>query len=465
MQKLAFMLYKLGWRAALPLLKRNPRLKEGYAQRIFDSPPQGPADIWIQAASAGEAYLADTLVHEIAKMDSARHSNILVTTNTRQGMDILLQTKAGIEKSRAQTKPAAQTTISLELAFFPFDQPAIMDSAVRHVAPKVMVLLETEIWPGLLSALRRHKRRVVIVNGRMTEKSLKGYEMMPGLWPELSPDRVLAVSRADADRFARLFGKKRVDVMANIKFDRVRINPEPAGAETDTEAEAGAGTLGLPAESPFVVLGSIRQEEEADVGRMIRALLHRRPELVIGLFPRHMHRLPAWQQHLSRMEAPGPANRAGQKGISQKRLNWTFRSRMTEAPVLPGSLVLWDCFGELAAGYAHADAVFVGGSLAPLGGQNFLEPLMHGRVPVIGPSWENFAWVGPEVFSRGLVRRVENWQSAAAELIRQIEAAPPRNEIKRAAAAYIAAHQGGTRQACQRIAELLAAGEKGTQPS
>ena len=459
MQKLAFMLYKLGWRAALPLLKRNPRLKEGYAQRIFDQHPQGPADIWIQAASAGEAYLADALIHEIAKLDPARGSNILVTTNTRQGMDILVQTKAGIENARAQAKPAAQTAISLELAFFPFDQPAIMDSAVRHVAPKVMVLLETEIWPGLLSALRRHKRRVVIVNGRMTEKSLKRYEMMPGLWPELSPDQVLAVSRADADRFAKLFGKKRVHVMPNIKFDRVRINPEPAGAETDTEPEAG-GRLGLPTDSPFLVLGSIRQEEEADVGHMIRALLRRRPDLVIGLFPRHMHRLPAWQQHLNRMEPPGPANRAGQKGLP-----WTFRSRMTEAPVLPGSLVLWDCFGELAAGYAHADAVFVGGSLAPLGGQNFLEPLMHGHVPIIGPSWENFAWVGPEVFSRGLVRRVENWQSAAAELIRQLEAAPPRNEIKRAAAAYIAAHQGGTRQACQAIAELLAAGEKGAQPS
>ena len=362
-------------------------------------------------------------------------------------MDLLEQTKTRINEP-------------IELAFFPFDQPAIMERAVRHIAPQVMVLLETEIWPGLLAALRRHNRRVVIINGRMTEKSLKGYEMMRGLWPALSPDRVLAVSRADADRFARLFGGKRVEVMPNIKFDRVRMTPEPDGAKADTQSGTGAATLALPAEAPFVVLGSIRQEEEADAGRMIRALLRRRPDLVIGLFPRHMHRLSAWQEHLNSMEPPGSAGRLGQKG-----LHWIFRSRMHETPVLPGTLVLWDRFGELAAGYAHADAVFVGGSLAPLGGQNFLEPLMYGHVPVIGPSWENFAWVGPEVFTRGLVRRVENWQAAATELIRQLEAAPARNEIKRAASAYVAAHQGGTRQACQAIVEMLAAGEKGAQTS
>lgn len=460
MQNLAFILYDLGWRAARPLLKLNPRLKEGYAQRTFEQRPRGAADIWIQAASAGEAYLADALIHELEILAAGRRLNILVSTNTRQGMDILVQTKAQINGQKASKTTLENKAPSLELAFFPFDQPAIMESAVRHISPKVMVLLETEIWPGLLSALRRHNRRVVIVNGRMTERSLKRYEMMPGLWPELSPDRVLSVSRADAGRFARLFGQERVVIMPNIKFDRVRINPEPSGAKADTEPETEAERPALPPEAPFLVLGSIRQEEEADVLHMIRALLRRRPDLVIGLFPRHMHRLAAWQQHLNRIEQHRTPGRPAQKG-----LNWTLRSRMTETPVPPGTLVLWDRFGELAAGYAHADAVFVGGSLAPLGGQNFLEPLMHGHVPVIGPSWENFAWVGPDVFTRGLVRRVDNWQAAAAELIRQLEEGQSRNEIKRAAAAYVASHQGGTRQACQAIVELLAAGEKGAQAS
>ena len=460
MQNLAFILYNLGWRAARPLLKLNPRLKEGYAQRTFVQRPRRPADIWIQAASAGEAYLADALIHELEKLAAGQGINILVSTNTRQGMDILVQTKAQIDKQKASKTTRENKAAAIELAFFPFDQPAIMEWAVRHISPKVMVLLETEIWPGLLSALRRNNRRVVIVNGRMTEKSLKGYAMMPRLWQELAPDRVLAVSRADAGRFARLFGQARVDLMPNIKFDRIRINPGPADSKTDTGTDRKALKLALPDKSPFLVLGSIRQEEETDVLHMIRALLRRRPDLVIGLFPRHMHRLSAWQQHLNgfdQLQSPGR--------LGQKRPGWMFRTRMTEKPLPPGTLVLWDRFGELAAGYAHADAVFVGGSLAPLGGQNFLEPLMHGHVPVIGPSWENFAWVGPDVFTRGLVRRTDNWQAAAGELIRQLEEGLPRNEIKRTAAAYIASHQGGTRQACQTIVELLAAGEKGAKPS
>ena len=421
MSDIAFELYNLGWRLLRPLLKAQPRLKEGYAARILAEQPPGPADIWIQAASAGEAYLAISL---IKNLPADRKLRILVSTNTRQGMDILSK---GVNETSLRSSHA-----DVMLTYFPFDQPAIMDRAVRLIKPGVMVLLESELWPGLLAALHRHNCRILIVNGRMTPKSVRHYSLLPKLWKSLAPDRVLAISENDGRRFARLFGQSRVEVISNIKFDGVIMDSDFAES---TRRIKGI----LPRESGFLVLGSIRQEEEADVLRMVGAIDNRFPDLVIGLFPRHMHRLNAWQEYLTD---------SGKK--------WRFRSALTEnTPALPGSIVLWDTFGDLNAAYALAGAVFVGGSLAPLGGQNFLEPLMNGVVPVIGPSWENFLWIGPEVFSAGLVRKTSDWRTAASELIKLIDAPLSREEVRRRATAYIRTRQGGTELACQRILAAL----------
>ena len=420
MQKFLFSLYNAGWRAARPLLQLNPRLKDGYAARTLHLAPPGPVDIWIQAASAGEAYLAETL---IKALPGGRPLDILVSTNTRQGMDILKKTMTVISGERPE--------YHIRATYFPFDQPALMDTAVQQIDPQLMVLLETELWPGLLSALHKYGRKILIINARMTPKSLKRYQLLPDLWRTLGPYKVLAISRADADRFASLFGRGIVDVMPNIKFDRVHL--DDALNEKSTELSHL-----LPSEADFLVLGSVRQEEEADVTQMIDRLNSRLPGLVIGIFPRHMHRLSAWQQCLEKMKKP-----------------WTCRSSITTKSVKPGTIILWDTFGELNAAYARATAVFVGGSLAPLGGQNFLEPLIHGLVPVIGPSWENFAWVGEKVFNMGLVKKTRNWETAAKELIQLIEHPPPRDQIRAAAADYVKRRQGGSEQASRLIMRTL----------
>lgn len=404
----------------MPLLKLNPRLNDGYAARTLMVSPGGEVAIWVQAASAGEAYLAVSL---IKSLPADRKLEILVSTNTRQGMEILEKAAAEINRQAPQ--------LNIRLTFFPFDKPAIMDAAVRRFDPQVMVLLETELWPGLLSALHKYGRKILIINARMTPKSLNRYRMIPSLWKTLAPDRVLAISRADADRFAKLFGHETVAVMSNIKFDRVNL---------EDSSNAGTGRLHqlLPYKTDLLVLGSIRQEEESDVTKMIGKLNNRFPNLVIGIFPRHMHRLTAWKQRLDKIKKP-----------------WTHRSALSTEAVHPGTLVLWDTFGELNTAYANATAVFVGGSLAPLGGQNFLEPLIHGVIPVIGPSWENFTWVGEGLFTMGLVRKTRNWEMAAAELTELIETPPPRNQIQAMAAGYVKKRQGGTDQACRLIMQTL----------
>ena len=276
--------------------------------------------------------------------------------------------------------PALPGIRRLNLAYFPFDRPTIMRQAVDSVRPRVVVLLESEIWPGLLAQLKARGGRCLIVNGRMTPRSLRRYRIWPSIWRALRPERVLAVSPADGARFAALFGPAGITVVPNLKFDQMQVGAAPRAAVSGDPAA-------VIAQGPLVVLGSIRRAEENQVLRIIRRLRQAAPEAVIGLFPRHAHRQAAWQKRLRRAGIP-----------------WVQRSGV-RAPVSPGSIILWDGFGELAAAYGRCRAAFVGGSLAPLGGQNFLEALNGGVRPVIGPHWTNFAWVGRDLVSAGWCTR------------------------------------------------------------
>lgn len=412
----AFRVYEALWGAALPFLGLNGRVKEGFNHRR--SPDQlPPADLWIQAASAGESYLAWSLLETL---DPARPIQVLITTNTRQGLDIL---------ERAVTA-AESPSVTATAGYFPFDRPSIMDSAVNRVRPRLMVLLETEIWPGLLGALKKRGIPTLVANGRLTPRSLRRYRFWPSLWKCLGPDRVLAISHDDAGRFADLFGKDRVTTMPNIKFDRL--------STTRTPASGNPLEKWIPVDKPFLVLGSVREPEEEAVGLMMKDIRSRVPETIIGLFPRHMHRISAWQERLTRLALP-----------------WRLRSSLGDAPVQENEVILWDAFGELNPAYALATAVFVGGSLAPLGGQNFLEAMIHGVVPVIGPFWDNFTWAGNGVFEQGLATQASDGPAIAELLARRLKGGKPSPAIRDAAVRYIEERKGGAKQTCRVIESFL----------
>jgi len=342
-EKTAFAIYGLLWRLSLPALSRNQRLAVGFENRLLKGPLKENAHIWIQAASAGEAYLAWELVKNISRQ---HRLSVVMTTNTLQGKEILDKAVKDINSRDAR--------VDAQVTYFPFDIPAIMEKAVCRIRPRVMILLETEIWPGLLLALKRNKCPAVIVNGRVTKKSLSRYRIWPALWRSIRPEQILAISNQDAGRFADLFGRRGVATMPNMKFDRVQ-KEDPADGSLDT-----FGSIVNPG-MEFVVLGSVRQEEEEDIEKILRELNRHRPQAVVGLFPRHMHRVPHWRQTLDRLGLP-----------------WEHRSAMKK-PAQDGTVVLWDVFGELNKAYQCASAAFVGGSLAPVGGQNFLEPLFGFR--------------------------------------------------------------------------------------
>ena len=416
--RIAFGLYNLLWSCTVPWLRLNHRLAEGFQQRRL-KPMLPVADIWIQAASVGESYLALEIIKAL-KVD--RTMKILVTSNTSQGIDIL---------NRALTdRGSTGEKIHITVAYFPFDKPALMRKAVAAIRPAAMVLLETEIWPGLLRALKQQHCKTIIINGRITDRSLKRYLLWPSIWAQLRPARVLAISPADADRFKQLFGPDGIAAMPNIKFDRV------ASAATSADHPNRIKDL-VPGGLTFVVLASVRRQEEPLVKQIIIAIFRKSPQTVIGLFPRHLHRIRSWQEAL---------NQAG--------IRWSLRSE-AKGPATAGTVIIWDTFGELLQAYQLCKSAFVGGSLAPLGGQNFLEALICGTRPVIGPSWENFAWVGPEIIDADLLRVAGNWREAAALLLKDMESSPPRAEIINRSREYIKERQGGVEKACRAITDLL----------
>ena len=411
-----FKLYNAGWAVAIPFLKKNSRMAEGFDQRVLDGVSLPEAGVWIQAASGGEAYLALELLKRIRFKERV---SILVTSNTTQGLEILAEGLTSFD----------DTNMVVTISYAPFDHPGIISKAVSQVKPKVMVLLELELWPGLLKALKNNNCKTIVINGRLTQKSLKGYLKWPSLWRDIAPCDVLAISESDAGRFKSLFPEAAVGVMHNIKFDRVSINNDDVAAVNPLRVLKNKFRN-------VIVLGSVRAEEENAVGRMICHLLKANTEVDIWLFPRHMDRVDFWKQFLDKHQ-----------------MRWTLRSEKNETESSE-NIILWDRFGELSYAYKVADAAFVGGSLAPLGGQNFLEVLSAGLLPVTGPSWGNFLWTGEEILENKLLYKEEGWEKVSERLLDQISNFVSRDEVRARLVEYIERHQGGTQVASDKIKEI-----------
>ena len=467
-------LYKALWTAAKPLARRHKRLREGFGERITltdepftDQRPTGSGGplIWIQAASGGEAALVRSLLRAVGELPAlcARNPRFFCTTWTAQGLEVL----------RRITPPAE---CSLLARHFPLDDPTLMRQAVALARPACVVLLETELWPGLMAACRESNTPLLVLNARMTPKSLGGYRLLRSLWRDIRPDRILAVSRDDAARFADIFGPEDVATMPNIKFDGAcdslpkgackargtdvadvegagggieadgatavtggeeAIEPNPVGADPFAALPAGRDPR-----IPRLALASVRQEEEELLLGILSRLTAGGAALAVA--PRHMHRVDFWRKALAEHQP-------------------VLRSELLAGvtPPCEQSPIIWDTFGDLALLYAHVDAAFVGGSLAPLGGQNFLEAPALGAHALVGPHLANFHWVGEEIFQTGTVRRLQSADelpqavAAISEERSQVGRTQAAADVRRRFAEWLAPRTGGAHAAAAAVAEAL----------
>ncbi len=398
-------IYLLVWIIALPFLLFVKRLRPITWHRFGMGMPQGPFDLWIQAASVGEAKLALKLLSDLPE---EKYPRIIISVNTAQGMDVLKNMSAG----RA------------ELVFFPLDILPAWSMALARVQPRKMLLLETEIWPGLLYICRQKSIPVTIGNARMSLKSFCRYSPFSTLLKQMSPRKIVAVSEREKERFSWIFESAETTLMRNIKFDIIE-NSDPVPYIKNPLSQY------FKAGHPLIVLGSVRKEEETYLQWLVKEILSQRPKSTIALFPRHLNRIESWEMFL-------------EKG----NFSWISRTKLDTNTSLPG-VILWDKFGELIPAYALARSVFVGGSLVPCGGQNFLEPLSQGVVPCIGPYWDNFNWVGREILSSSLINQVADVHELLDKLIKP----PPTNREKVLSdfRKYVAERNGGTSQLIRQL--------------
>ncbi|MFO7818194.1 MAG: glycosyltransferase N-terminal domain-containing protein [Desulfovibrionales bacterium] len=393
-------IYSLIWIMATPFIFFSRRLKPGFKQRLGRNLPSGPFDIWIQAASVGECKLAVMLAESIL---SEKKSNMIISTCTKQGFD-MLQKEIGNE--------------NIKTIYFPFDAPCIIQRAANKINPKKMVLLETEIWPGLMAACQKKNIPVIIANARMSTKSYSRYLPLRSLLQKFSPQTIVCVSEQDARRYRDIFPSALIIESSNMKFDALDAQESIPFIHNPLAEIFGPG--------PYLfTLASVREQEEKHIQKIIQKLLERHPKAIIALFPRHMHRINAWEDFLSKNNIP-----------------YSLRSTLEEK-TSAGTVILWDRFGELQYAYALSRAAYVGGSLVPCGGQNFLEAVQQGLVPCIGPHWSNFAWAGREILDKGLVREVHD----PALIPECLDSNPPSNRetVRKKFKDYIEAHKGATR--------------------
>lgn len=469
--------YRLLWLAALPILRKNRRLREGIKERT-SSDHFKRADIWIQAASAGECNLAVQIARTLCHDSSICFKNpkeILITSTTSQGFEILNQnlsdlsastiniavnidnSNSNLSKLNSSESPnisnpynsnpdniskstpykISKSTNIKQITWFPFDIPDLMENVICKVKPSIVVLLETELWPSLLSAAKKYGVKVVVINGRMSAKSHRNYTLTKWLWNKIEPYAVVAISDTDAQRFKDIFPNSIVDVMPNIKFDS--IYPDDI-SNTDSAKNTKEIIDILPAGIRFSILASVRKEEEEDAIEIITQILKKFPNQVVGLFPRHTHRVDNWQ-----------------KRLSNTAHKWQLASEIykSKKPAASGTVILWDRFGELKRAYSFATAAFVGGSLKPLGGHNFIEPLTSGTVTVTGPYVDDFAWAGDEIFSHNIVKKADDCGCVADFMVKILKNPPDRADVLKKAFDYIEKKQGGTEIACNTITTIL----------
>ncbi len=413
--------YNALWRLVSPLLRRSPRLAEGWEQRTLHGAPSGPFDLWIQSASGGEAFITNTVLNCLRQMKREgrieRQLRILATSTTPQGIKILTE---GARQKGKET--------DLAISYFPLDAPSLMTEAFHRFKPRLAILVETELWPGFLVSARQSGVTVMVINGRMSGKSHAAYRRIALFFHKFGPQKVLAMSREDGQRFADIVGSERVTVIPNLKFDS--LNRAVTKQETVKNI--------LPKDATFIIFGSIRKPEETEIINCIHQLHSKYPALITGFFPKHIERAEKIERKIALLGIP-----------------CTLRSSLV-TETAPGSVIVWDLFGEQAAAYHQAETAFVGGSLYPKGGgHNLIEPLIAGIRPITGPYWHNFAWLGREVEERELIEEVTNSKELMAALLGRLENRESKEENTIKAEQYLAAKRGGTAATCDEIIKLL----------
>ncbi|HEV3026197.1 MAG TPA: 3-deoxy-D-manno-octulosonic acid transferase, partial [Planctomycetota bacterium] len=354
-------------------LATDPRYRHCLGERFGRVPPSpGGPTLWLHCASVGEVTLARPIVANLKK--SRPDLKIHVTVNTMAGRE-------------NATKTFPDATVS----YFPLDFGGSVRRALRRIRPVGVVLVELEVWPNFVRRCAAEGLPVVVVNGRMSERSFGRYRAWGAFFRPIFR-RLAAVGVQDDTYAGRLkeMGAEPV-VTGNLKYDAA------IGFDPEAEEKAWRAMLGL-GEAPVLVGGSTHDPEERILCDTYKKLRKAVPGVRMVLAPRHLERVPEVQ-----------------KAVEAADLKCYKRTQLT-----PGgdtdAVILLDSVGELSRVYAAATAVFIGGTFCARGGQNMLEPAALGKPVISGPSLSNFEEIARTLVEAGGMRVIDNPVDLAGSL-------------------------------------------------
>lgn len=334
----------------------------GFGERLKQSfgwlPPETVAKvanknaIWLHAASVGEIVATSPMVKEIKK--EMPDSVVVISVVTASGYDMA-----------KRIIPEADGVI-----FFPLDLPWLSCHVVRKIAPQAFLLVETELWPNFLKASRKAGIPVMMVNGRIGDKSFGNYRYLGSVLQDMLQTVVkfCMQSSIDAQYIIKLGADpQRVMVTGNTKYDQTYTDV------SEDEQKLLISQYGFAGQRPIIIAGSTHKGEEESLFASFCKIRNRFPQACLVIAPRDIQRAD---------ELVSMAAVSGQKAVK--------RSKLEKDTAGGHNTVILDTIGELGRVYSIADVVFVGGSLIPQGGHNILEPAAHGKPIVVGPHMFNF---------------------------------------------------------------------------
>jgi 3-deoxy-D-manno-octulosonic-acid transferase len=377
-------LLRLGWRGL-----RAPAYWRRWPERFgFIEPPLGKQVIWIHAVSVGEVQAAVPLIR--ALLEKYPVYSLLVTTVTPTGS--------------ARVKDLFADEVAHVYA--PYDLPGAVKRFLQRVRPQLAIIMETELWPNLFHACHSRHVPLLLINARLSERSLAGYARVKPLVSRTlaSLTEIAAQGEADAERFARLGApRERIRVCGNLKFEQ-RTPPSLREQAEVLRREWGTGR-------PVWVAASTHEGEEEQLLDVLQQLHRQFADCLLVLVPRHPERFAS------------VAELCRQRGVKI-----VLRSEMRPCDA-DTRVFIGDSMGELTLFLAAADVAFVGGSLVPHGGHNLLEPAALGIPAVTGPHVFNFTEICELLLQAGACEKVESVAGLAATLGRWLGDANERHRV------------------------------------
>jgi len=328
--------------------------------------------IWVHAVSVGEVISAIPLIREI----KGRYPSLRIVIST--------VTDTGQKLARERISDLAYPV------YLPFDLALVLKKVIKSLKPRLFIVMETELWPNTFRVLRKEGIPILVVNGRISDRSFKGYKKirffikevvkwvdMFCMQEEVYKKRIRALG-ADEDR---------IMVTGNFKFDITPLDRIPEWS----------GSL----RGPVIVAGSTHEGEEDLVVSVFMRLRNEHSELNLIIAPRHPERFHKVEDmlraqglpYIKRSEMSPRATDRGQEGGENQRLS--------------GTIIILDTIGELAPAYGMAEVAIIGGSFASHGGHNPLEPAFWGKPVVCGPHMENFPFIQDFYTERAAIKTEE----------------------------------------------------------